>query len=57
MTSVGEEEAILLRVADADPLEELDDAIGVEELQKLKSDAAATHVDAVRAYSVTCKCA
>ena len=51
--SADEEEAILLRVADTDPLEELDAAIGVEELQKLKSDAARVYVsDAVRAYIV-----
>ena len=42
--SADEEEEILLRVADTDPLEELDAAIGVEELQKLKSDATRVYV-------------
>jgi MoxR-like ATPase len=51
--SADEEEAILLRVADTNRLKELDAAIGVEELQKLKSDAARVYVsDAVRAYIV-----
>jgi MoxR-like ATPase len=44
---------MLLRLADADPLTELGAAIGNEELQSLKRDAAKVHVsDAVRAYIV-----
>jgi len=51
--SANEEEALLLRFADADPLEELDAVIGVEDMHKLKLDASRVYVsDAVRSYVV-----